>query len=83
MSDTKLIQAVLDKVDTLGKKVDEVRTIVIKNGERLDKLGLELAKLQDDTPTMEEFDEMDNRVKKLEKQAVNLPNLVPFISRQI
>lgn len=37
--------------------------------ERLDKLGLELAKLQDDTPTVEEFDDMENRVGKLEKQA--------------
>jgi hypothetical protein len=64
MSDTQLLQAILEKVDTIDKKVDGVSSVVVKNGERLDKLGLELAKLQDDAPTIEEF---AKRVSRLEK----------------
>jgi len=69
MSDTKLLQAILDKVETVDKKINEVKSGVTRNGERLDKLGLELAKLQDDAPTIEEFDNLEKRVENLENQA--------------
>lgn len=72
MSDTQLLQAILDKVTNVDKKVDEVKSVVVKNGERLDKLGLELAKLQDDSPTIEEFDNLEKRVEKLENQASSI-----------
>jgi hypothetical protein len=75
MSDTKLIQAVLDEVTKLGQKVDEgfkrVGKKVEENGERIDKLGLQIANLEDDTPTIEELDNLDKRVKSLEKQVVS------------
>jgi hypothetical protein len=34
---------------------------------RIDKIGPQVARLEDDTPTREEFDDLDNRVKKLEQ----------------
>ena len=84
MSDTKLIQAVLDKVSsidkrvfTLDKKVDDgfkhtnrrIDEVEKKLTERIDKVGLHLARLEDDSPTIEEFDKVDKRVSKLENQA--------------
>lgn len=76
MSDTKLIQAVLDKVSsvdkrvsTLDKKVDDVKKEVVNNGKRIDKLGLQIAQLEDDAPTNDEFDKLTKRVTKLETQA--------------
>jgi peptidoglycan hydrolase CwlO-like protein len=55
MSDTKILQLVLDKVTTVDKKIDEVKEEVKENGKRIDRLGLDLARLQDDAPTIEEF----------------------------
>lgn len=40
MSDTKILQAILDKVKTVDRKVDEVKGEVINNGKRIDKVGL-------------------------------------------
>lgn len=40
-------------------------------GRELIKLGLELADLSDDAPTVEEFDGLENRVGKLEKQVAS------------
>ncbi|MFV2014531.1 MAG: transposase [Candidatus Heimdallarchaeota archaeon] len=39
---------------------------VVNNGKRIDKLGLQLAELADDAPTIEEFDSLGKRVTKLE-----------------
>ena len=36
--------------------------------ERLDKLGMQLAFLEDDAPTREEHDALENRVKTLDQQ---------------
>ena len=77
MSDTKILQAILDKVKSVDNKVDDVRKDINevkyeakKTEERLtgriDKLGLQLAKLEDDAPTIEEFDDLEKRVTKLE-----------------
>jgi len=72
MSDTKLTQAVLDKVTKLDQKVDEgfeeVKDEIKTNRDRIDKLGIELAELSDDAPTNEGFDELKGRVGKLETQ---------------
>lgn len=85
MSDTKILQAILDgqralkeelsgKIDKVDKKVDEVKVEVKKTRcdltSRIDKLGLELARLDDDAPTIEEFDDLEKRVATLEKQVV-------------
>ena len=34
---------------------------------RIDKIGLQVARLEDDTPTRDEFDDVDSRLKKLEQ----------------
>ena len=74
MSDTKMLQTILDKVSsvdkrvsTLDKKVDEGFERV---NERLDKIGLAAAHLEDDTPTIEEFDNLEKRVGRLEKRQI-------------
>jgi len=86
MSDTKLIQALIDgqkalKEELLAKitKSDQSRTKEnkelkkeMKGGfkeviDRLNKLGKFLAYLEDDTPTIDEFDKLEKRVTKLEK----------------
>lgn len=84
MSDTKMLRTIINgqsalkqevlkkignvdqKVDKLDKKVDEGFKKV--NG-RLDKIGLSVAHLEDDVPTIEEFDNLEKRVSKLENQA--------------
>ncbi len=85
MSDTKLIQLVLDKVSALDKKVDSLDKKVDsldkkfdkrideldeKLTKRLDTIGLNLARLEDDSPTIDEFDALEARVTKLENRAV-------------
>lgn len=65
MSDTKILQMILDKLSNLEKKVDRgFKTL----SRRMDNLGLQLANLEDDSPTIDEFDELEKRVSKIEKQ---------------
>lgn len=45
-----------------------IETKVDLNGGRIDKLGRQLAYLEDDSPTIKEFDLLDKRVTKIEKQ---------------
>lgn len=82
MSDTKILQAILDGQTSIRADITSIRTDVKRvekkvdggfekvNG-RLDKIGLSVASLEDDTPTIEEFDNLDKRVKKLEKQVAS------------
>lgn len=72
MSDTKMMQAILDKVnsfderfDSLDKKIDAVN---VNLSARIDKLVLQLARLEDDAPTIEEFEKLTRRVTKLENR---------------
>ncbi len=76
---TKMLQAILDKVNSLDQKIDgvdnkidEVKEEVKKTRdeltERIDSLGLDLAELSDDAPTNEEIDELVKRVSKLEQK---------------
>ena len=55
------------KVDKVDKKIDGVESRLTK---RIDKLGLQIAHLEDDAPTIGEFDKLEKRVSKLEKPAV-------------
>ena len=72
-----------NKIDKLDKKIDKVEERldsklsgvsvkldrVEKNlTERIDKLGKQLAYLEDDTPTKEEFDGLKNRVTTIEEK---------------
>lgn len=69
MSDTKMLQALLDGQTVIRKDIKEVKEEVKKNGARIDTLGLQIARLEDDSPTIEEFDKLEKRVSKLETQA--------------
>jgi len=71
MSDTKILQAILDGQASIRGDIKRVEKKVEENGSRIDKLGLQIASLEDDSPTVEEFDNLDRRVKRLEKQAVS------------
>lgn len=74
MSDTKLLQTILDNLNLVDKKVEEVKDEIVETRKsltlRIDKLGLQIANLEDDAPTVEEFDSLEKRVSKLESQAV-------------
>ena len=73
VSNTKIIQAILDKLSLVDKKVtkgfSELKEKIVENGERIDKLGLQLAELEDDAPTKEEHEELEGRLEELERQA--------------
>jgi len=60
------------RIGSMDKKMDrgfdEVKVMISENGGRLDKLGLQLAELEDDAPTREEHDKLEDRVKDLERQ---------------
>jgi ubiquinone biosynthesis protein UbiJ len=70
MSNTKMLQAVLDKVSSVDKKVDSLENKVEKGfkevNKRLDIIGTSVACLEDDTPTIEELDSLEKRVVNLE-----------------
>ena len=58
------IDALDNKVDNLDHKIDKVDK---KLTERIDKIGLQLASLEDDTPTREEFAALETRMGKVEQ----------------
>ncbi len=66
----KLDNKLTGRVDSLEKEM--------KNGfkevnSRIDKIGMQVAELGDDTPTIEEFDKLKERVTKVEqKMAVSV-----------
>jgi len=68
------IKKVDKKVDTLDSKVDTLDSKVNKGfkeiNERLDKQGRSLAFLEDDVPTIKEFDKLEEKVTKLESRAI-------------
>lgn len=53
------------KIDSLDKKIDGVEERLTK---RIDKIGLQVASLEDDAPTIEEFDKLTVRVTKVEQK---------------
>ncbi|OGG12724.1 hypothetical protein A2875_02215 [Candidatus Gottesmanbacteria bacterium RIFCSPHIGHO2_01_FULL_46_14] len=79
MSDTKILQAILDGQTGLKKDIQEVRRDITEVKEevrktegrltaRIDIVGLQVANLEDDAPTVEEFDKLAKRVSKLENR---------------
>ncbi len=63
MSDTKVLQAILDGQTQIREDLKKIE----KNlGDRIDKVGLQVANLEDDCPTNDEFTSLEKRVKKLE-----------------
>lgn len=82
---TKMLQAILNgqgatnqRIDKLDKKVDALKTELkteIKEAredltKRIDKIGTQLAYLEDDTPTREEFDKLEKRVNRVEQKVI-------------
>ena len=72
MSDTKLLQSLVDGQRELKTLIKDTKKEVKSNGKRIDKLGLNLAELADDAPTIEEHDDLKERVDKLENQAASV-----------
>lgn len=64
------MEARLDgKIDSLDKKLSGRIDIVEENlTKRLDKIGKQLAYLEDDTPSREEFDNLQKMVDQLEQK---------------
>ncbi len=63
-----MLQAILDGQVSLRKDIQKVGKKVKRNGERIDKLGFQLAELADDAPTREEYDDLEKRVTGIESQ---------------
>jgi hypothetical protein len=65
-----LKQELIARIDQLDQKlsgeINDVKNEVQVNTDRINNLGLQLAKLEDDAPTREEFDAMDQRIQKVE-----------------
>lgn len=75
MADTKMLQVILggqksirDDIKKLEKKTEKGFKEV---NNRLDKQGKSLAYLEDDAPTTEEFNKLEKRVSKIEKQVAS------------
>lgn len=62
------IDKVDKKVDGLGEKLDKAEKNLTK---RIDKLGMQLAYLEDDTPTREEYNNLEKRVDKVEQRVAS------------
>ena len=56
--------------ERLSKKIDKVEGKVLVNTKRLDKIGSQLAYLEDDTPTKEEHDQLEERVENIESRFI-------------
>lgn len=71
-------QEVLGEIDKLDKKIDGVEKNLVERIDkvegRLDKIGRQLAYLEDDTPTREEFNKLEKKVGKMEPN-INSVNL--------
>ena len=83
MSDTKMLHAIINGqraleemlMGEIGKVRSDVKRVEVKvdkNGKRIDKVGLQIAYLEDDAPTREEFDDLEKRVKKVEKSIASV-----------
>lgn len=71
-------QEVFGKFDKLEKKVDKLDEKLTKRIDdldnkltnRIDSLGKQLAYLEDDAPTRDEFNELEKRVDKVEQKTL-------------
>ncbi len=74
MTDTKMLQAILDSQVSIKNELkdlkEEVHSGFEEVNDRIDKLGESLAYLEDDAPTREEHDELEKRVTKIEKKLI-------------
>ncbi len=70
----KLDKRLSDRIDGLESKMDkgfkEVDQKLVKLTKRVANLGLQIAKLEDDAPTVEEFEKLESRVTVLEEKVL-------------
>lgn len=63
------------KIDKLDKKIDvvksELKLELKKLTARVDVIGLSVARLEEDAPTIEEFENLEKRVDKISQNFVN------------
>lgn len=66
----------IGEIRKVDKKVDKVREDLIGVEKRLtariDKIGLQEARLEDDAPTIGEFDKLEKRVTKVEQKVASV-----------
>lgn len=67
---------VLGEIRKVDKKVEDLREET-RNGfkevnKRIDKIGMQTASVEDDTPTIEEFDKLEKRVTKVEQKVASI-----------
>jgi len=60
------IRGDIKKLD--NKLTNRINGVEEKLTERIDKLGMQIANLEDDSPTVEEFDTLEKRVIKVEQR---------------
>ncbi|QQG41660.1 MAG: hypothetical protein HYV90_05930 [Candidatus Woesebacteria bacterium] len=74
MSDAKMLQLLLDGQTSIKKELREgFKSVGLRFDEvdkRIDKLGLQIARLEDDAPTVEEFEDLEKKVVKIQKNLV-------------
>ncbi len=70
-----MLQMVLDGQTSIKKELIEVKSEMKKGfkevNKRLDTIGSSVAYLEDDTPTVGEYNNLEKRVGKLEKQVAS------------
>lgn len=70
--DTKILQSILDGQTSIKKGLNEgFKNVDLRfDGidKRIDKLGLQLANLEEDAPTIEEFEGLEKKVVKIQKR---------------
>ncbi len=76
MSDTKMLQIIIDGQKEIRQEIGgmekEMRKGFTGVNKRIDKIGSQLAYLEDDAPTREENEALDKRVSKLETQIASV-----------
>ncbi len=75
MSDTKILQSIIDGQVLIRKEIKDVKKKMVSGfkavNKRMDMIGKSVAYLEDDAPTNEEFDELEERVIVLEQASPN------------
>ena len=59
-------QRIESELKRLGKKIEDSEKNLTR---RIDALGKQLAYVEDDTPTRDEFDDLEKRVDKIERRS--------------
>lgn len=70
-SQSTMKSELLSEIKKVDKKVELVRDDLVKIEknltERIDKIGLQVARLEDDTPTIEDFNDVSSKVDQLQQ----------------